>query len=188
MPVADKTFRALKLSQEIVDLYRDHLSSESLTGVITDFSDDFVYLSLFSESGLANGISVVFRRDITRMRWSGNALGSIAQLVEASGAKVVKPPVMLGSIETIIRSVNDAFGYVNVMIERADNGITFIGEIIDLDRDTLVLGAYGTFSGRDRSKLLLSCDEITRVDADAEYERSISYLAKQETQGIDRLG
>lgn len=70
-----------------------------------------------------------------------------------------------------------AFGYVNVMTERMNSSITFIGEIQELDAETLVLQTYGTFSCRDRSHLMLDIDEITRVDADARYERSVRYLA-----------
>lgn len=183
MAVADKIFAILKLSQEIVDLHRDHLSDESLTGVVADFSDEFVYLSLFSDAGLANGICVVYRADITRMRWSGNERRSIAQLVEASGAKAERPPVALDSIQSVLRSVSAAFGYVNVLIERANDSITFIGEIVELDHDSLVLETYGTFTSRDRGKLMLACDEITRVDAGAAYEKSVSYLASLKSQG-----
>lgn len=180
MAVADQTLRLLKISQEIVDVWRDRSSNGSLIGVVTDFSDEFLYLSLFSEAGMANGIAIVFRRDVTRIRWSGNERGSIAQLVAASGARPARPQVVLDSIQAVLRSVSTAFGYVNVLTEHLDDSITFIGEIIELDRDSLVLETYGTFSTRDRSKLWLSCADITRVDADATYERSVSYLARNE--------
>ncbi|GGA81624.1 hypothetical protein GCM10011521_19960 [Arenimonas soli] len=171
--------KVLKLSQEVVDVYRDELSNESLTGVITDFSDDFLYLSLFTESGAANGISIVFRHDITRMRWSGNERQAIAELIEAAGSKATKPRIELESIQSVLKSVSDTFGYVNALIERIDDSITFIGEIAELDEESLVLDTYGTFSTRDRSKLLLRCQDLTRVDADASYERSVALLARK---------
>lgn len=179
MTIADQTLRLLKIGQEIVEVWRGRISNESLTGVVSDFSDEFLYLSLFSEAGLANGIVIVFRRDVTRIRWSGNERAAIAQLVTASGAKPARPPVVLDSIQAVLRSVSNAFGYVNVLTEHLDDSITFIGEIIELDWDTLLLETYGTFSSRDRSRLLLSCADITRVDADAAYERSVAYLARR---------
>ena len=179
MAVADKILKVLKLSQELVDVYRDELSNESLTGVVTDFSDEFLYLSLFNDSGAANGISVVFRRDITRMRWSGNERQSIAELIEAAGAKATKPRVELDSMQTVLKSVSAAFGYVNVMIEHVDDSITFIGEISELDEESIVIDTYGTFSTRDRSQLFLRCQDLTRVDADASYERSVAQLARK---------
>lgn len=53
MSIQLKTLEKLKESQTLVDLYRDHLSNESLTGVVTDYSSSFVYLSLFSDAGLS---------------------------------------------------------------------------------------------------------------------------------------
>lgn len=177
MRLSTKTFAMLRQEGCLLDLYRDHLQNESLTGIITDFTDDFIYLSLFDDSGAANGISVVWRRDVTRIRWGGNERDSIATLVKACGAQPVAPKLQLDSLETVLRSVRAAFGYVNVMTERMDNSITFIGEIQELDAETLVLQTYGTFSSRGRSHLMLDIDEITRVDADARYERSVYYLA-----------
>lgn len=59
MSIQLKTLKKLKESQTSVDLYRDHLNNESLTGVVTDYSSSFVYLSLFSDAGLSNGIATV---------------------------------------------------------------------------------------------------------------------------------
>lgn len=177
MRLTTKILQSLRESQEIVDLYRDYLSSESLTGVVTDVSDDFLYLSLFDDSGAANGIAVCYRSDITRLRWGGNERASIATLVSASGAKPVAPKLKLETIESVLRSVRAAFGYVNVLTERMNSDITFIGEIEELDAESLLLQTYGTFSSRDRSRLLLRLDDITRVDADARYERSVRLLA-----------
>ena len=179
--VADQALRILKLSQEIVDVYRDHLENDSLTGVVADFSDEFVYLSLISENGTANGIAVVYRSDINRLRWGGNARQAIAQLVDAAGTKPTKPTISLESLESVLRDVSKTFGYVNVLTERVDNSETYIGEISELDSDTLILDTYGTFISRDRSKLLLNCADITRIDADAPYERSVRFLAKKES-------
>lgn len=180
MSVATSALHQLKLRQEHVDLYRDHLCSESLSGVITDYSADFVYLSLFSDSGLPNGIAVCCRNDITRIRWEGNERRSIAELVVAAGSRPTAPPLVLDSIHSILHSVAAAFGYVNVLTERMDDSVTFIGEIVEMDEDSLLLNTFGTFSCRDRSKLLLSTSEITRVDADAAYEKSVAYLARKE--------
>lgn len=183
MAVADKILRELKSSQALVDVYRDGLGKESLTGVVTDFSDALLYLSLFTESGDANGISIVFRDDVTRMRWLGNERKSIESLIQAAGSKPVRPRIMLDSIQSVLKGVAESFGYVNVLIERIDDSMTFIGEIAELDQDSLVLDAYGTFSTRDRSRLYLCCSDLTRVDADAAYERSVALLARQAAGG-----
>lgn len=175
MSIADRTFLQLKRDGEIVDLYREHFDEESLTGVLSDFSDDLAYLSLFAEDGRANGIAIVFRSDITRLRWSGNERKSIAELVAITGTKPTQPAIRLDSIESVLRDVSDALSYVNILTERANRDVTFIGEILELDSEMLILETYGTFSSRDRGKLMVACREITRVDADAAYERSVRY-------------
>jgi hypothetical protein len=177
MRVSEKMLGLLKERQEYVDLYRDHFSGDSLSGVITDYSDAFVYLSLFSDSGRANGVAVCFRHDVTRIRWGGNERKSLAELVEAAAAEPTAPPLVIDSIDSVLHSVSSRFGYVNLLTERASPDITFIGEIVELDAESVVLHEFGTFSRRDRSYLLIKLDEITRIDADADYEKSVAYLA-----------
>lgn len=179
MSIEHRALQQLQISQEIVEVYRDHLTSESLIGVISGCSDIYVYLSLYSDAGTANGIAIIYRADVTRIRWAGNERRSMAELVAATGATPTRPAVSLQSLQTILEDVSKAFGYVNVLAERMDSGITFMGEIVALDEQSLLLETYGTFSSRDRSKLLLRCEEITRVDADATYERSVSFLARK---------
>lgn len=177
MSITNKTLDLLKQRQECVDLYRDHLSDESLPGVIADYSEQFVYLSLSTESGQANGIAVCWRDDVTRIRWSGNEQQSLTELIEAAAAKPTAPALAIDSLHSVLESVAARFGYVNVLVERMDRNITFIGEIVELDAEVLVLKEFGTFKSRDRSFLLLNLAEITRVDADAGYEKSVAYLA-----------
>ena len=182
MRTSEKTLQFLKQQQEVVDLYRDGISKESLSGVITDYSESFVYLSLFTDSGQPNGIAVCFRHDVTRIRWEGNERRSLSELIAAAGSKPTAPVLAIDSWLSVLESVSDEFGYVNVLTERMDDTITFIGEIVEIDAESVVLNTFGTFSSRDRSKLLLSLSEITRVDADAGYERSVAYLARHDRE------
>ena len=177
MRLSTKSLSMLKESSEIVDIYRDHLSAENLVGIITDFNDNFIYMSLIDDSGKANGISVFYRNDVTRIRWGGNERNSYKSLMQAATSKLATPPLDISSIDLVIRSVSDIYGYVNILTERMESSITFIGEVEDMDIESIILKTYGTFSSRDRSQLLIKIDEITRVDADAQYERSVKFLA-----------
>lgn len=181
MGVQLATLEDLKKSQELVDLYRDYLTRESLTGVITDFSESFVYLSLFDDSGLANGIAVCFIADVTRIRWRGNERLSIQQLVQVQKSTATAPSIDLRSLMAVIESIQTVFGYVNVLTERMHDDITFIGEVEAMDEQALVLHEYGTMATRARSQLLLRMDDISRIDADAAYERSIHTLFSSTT-------
>lgn len=179
MRAMQKTLQMLKERQALVDLYRDHLSDESLSGVISDYSEDFVYLSLFTDAGQANGIAVCFRSDITRIRWEGNERQSLSLMIESTGARPTAPELSIDSLLSVLESVSATFGYVNVLTERIDGSVTFIGEVVEVDAESLVLHTFGTYSSRDRSRLWLNLSEITRIDADASYERSVAYLARK---------
>ena len=180
MTVQLDTLKALKQSQELVDVYRDRRTDESLTGVVTDYSEDFVYLSLVSDSGLQNGIAVVFADDVTRIRWQGNQRESIQQLMEKKQTRLAAPEIRLETLIDVLNSVSEAYGYVNVHTEGMDDRITFIGEIQSMDMGAVVLHEFGTMTSRDRHRLLLRLDEITRVDAGASYEEDIKLLASNE--------
>jgi hypothetical protein len=181
MSVYLNTMQRLKQSQELVDLYRDYVSDESLTGVVTDYSESFVYLSLFSDEGLPNGIAVVFITDVTRIRWGGNVRRSIKQLAEAKKSAPLSPTISLKSLKDVIESIHQLFGYVNVLTERMNGEITFIGEVEEIDEQALVLHGYGTMSTRDRNHMLIGLAHITRIDAEAAYEKDIKFLSTQES-------
>jgi hypothetical protein len=158
-------------------LYRDRLDEESLTGVITAFTDDFVYLSRFSDAGCCNGISIVRFLDIIRIRWEGFERKSIQELIDSKKSKPLNPEINLTSIRSIIDSVQGIFGYVNLFTEEMDPEIAFIGQVIEIDDSYILFEGYGTMRSRDRNKMLLDLSEITRVDVEAQYEKDIVYLA-----------
>jgi hypothetical protein len=184
MNVHLNTIEKLKQSQELIDLYRDHISSESLTGVITDYSDTFVYLSLFSDEGLPNGIAIAYIADVTRIRWGGNVRLSVKQLISAKQSVALAPAIPLDSLKDVIQSVQTHFGYVNVLTERVDEDVTFIGEVVEIDEQALVLHGFGTMRSRDSNHMLLGLENISRIDAEAPYEKSIHFLFMQDRKKL----
>lgn len=177
MLLIDKKLAELKLSQQIVDIYRDRISDESLTGVVADFNKEFLLLSLFSEDGEDNGISVFFRHNITRIRTGGNLRESIYELSKFRATKLKFPIISLKSLDDILTSIQTIYGYVNIHTEFMNDDICFIGHVIEQDENWLSLNGYGTMTTRDSNTLLLEKEEISRVDAGAKYEESIKFLA-----------
>ena len=170
------TVKTLKQNQELIDLYRDDISSESLTGVISNYSDELIYMSLFTDEGLPNGISVFYWQDITRIRWGGNLRDPIGKLILLNESKPQISDINLDSLRLALESIQSEFGYVNILTESVDPSITFVGEISEIDQEALVLNSYGTMSTLDRNFQLMTLEVISRVDAGASYENSIYQL------------
>lgn len=80
---------------------------------------------------------------------------------------------------TILSSIQDQYGYVNLHTEFMNDDVCFIGEITNQDSAWVSLLGYGTLTSRDANTLLLGKEEISRVDAGAKYEESIKFLASK---------
>ncbi len=83
----------------------------------------------------------------------------------------------------MIESVQNTFGYVNLIAEFLEDNISFIGEVAEQDSVWLLLRCYGTMSTLEKAGMLLDKAEISRIDAGSKYEESISYLA---THGVGK--
>lgn len=88
----------------------------------------------------------------------------------------VAPEVNLATLKDIIESVQKQFGYVTVAAEEINPDEIYIGEVVSVDADHLILNEYGPKDAMDRSMLVLDMNEITLVDADGKYERTILFL------------
>lgn len=165
----------------MVDIYRDELCDESITGIISDFNDDFIYLSIFDSSGLSDGISIIRTIDITRVNWDGDGRDAIQLLIDKKNSKPLVPEIELANISTIIKSTQKKFGYSTFHIEEIDSDVCFIGKVIEMDDNYLLMDNYSTMSGRDNNKILLRISDITRIEAEASYEKDIVYLTNQKS-------
>ncbi len=178
MSLLSKKFREYKLSQEIVDIYRDHLTDESITGYIADFNKEFIVLNCYTDEGENNGISLFYIDDITRIRAKGNIREAIKALAQHKNTKFDSYKIDLKSMSSILNSVQEIFGHVCIHTESMDNQICFIGSIKDEDKEWVELVSFGAMSNLDIKQLILKNDEISRIDAGGKYENAIDYLAK----------
>ncbi len=178
MSLLTKKFREYKLSQEIIDVYRDRLDDESITGIIADFSSEFMLLNCLTEKGENAGISVFYIEDITRIRAKGNIRQSLKDLSQRNKTRFKSYKINLTSINTVLSSVQESFGYVSLSTEEIlQDQECFIGSIKHEDKDWIALNSFGTMSNRDIKQLILKKDDITCVDAGGKYENAINYLA-----------
>ncbi len=178
MSVFTNMLERLKKEKILFDLYRDDLVNDCLTGILTDYNEKCCHLSLVDEDGTDNGISVVKTDDISRIRWDGNARDSLKILMKEKKTKLLSPSISIGSLREVIESIQNHFGYVNIHTEYMNDDICFIGEIEDIDDDHMIVNECGTMSSRDRHRMLVPMDQISRIDAEAQYEKDIVFLSK----------
>tara|TARA_A100000171_G_scaffold34837_1_gene33345 strand:+ start:12876 stop:13415 length:540 start_codon:yes stop_codon:yes gene_type:complete len=164
--IEDKTF---------VDVYTDSYD-ESTYGFIIDFNDTFLVLDSFDDDSKANGIVVFFRENITRIRWGGNEISSVYSLIDTSEKASTSIDIDLSSIQNILKSMNASYGYINVSIQDIDSGICFIGEITEMDDETIVINEYGSKKSLDRTNIMISIRDITKVEAGGQYEKGLVQL------------
>jgi|GEM_PF-3492586 len=167
----------LVASSSVIKLWRCDIDSEDpFTGVILDYDGSFfVFGFVNDDDGTTDGISVMRTGDVTSIESGGNMLSSIEKLMADEKAAFNKKEIDLSSIKNAIKSVQDNYGYVAIHSEYSSEGY-FIGTVDKIDDQYVLLNKYGSMSALDRGKVLLPLQDISRVDADARYEKSIVKL------------
>ncbi|MEM0541110.1 hypothetical protein WFZ85_00625 [Flavobacterium sp. j3] len=175
MNIQTKYIEKLKAEKIFSDIYTDRYD-ESIYGFIFDFNEEFLILEQFTDIGEADGIAVLKRENISRIKWLGNSIktAEIFALKAITNENIGK--IKIDNIQNIIKSIQNEFGYVTLYIQDVDSEMCIIGEIIEMDADTLIIKEYGTYASLDRKMLMLSIHEITKVECDGQYERNLHEL------------
>ncbi len=172
MKIANKTLETLQTKDIYVDIFTDHYD-ESFFGFVRVFNDNFLLLEHYNEDGFYNGIVIFKRQDITRIRWDNNEIESASRIITRHEQIKELPSVCIDTIDSIIKSVDKAFGYVSLQIQDINSNWKIIGQVQEMDTETIVIKEFGTMSTLDRGMLMLSIDDITRVDAGGLYENNL---------------
>ncbi len=151
MSVLDKYLQELQSSGELVNVYREHTEGNSaLLCRINAISSFAVYATNFNDDGEYDGVMVFRKDDITRLRWDDNELEAQRRLVERVKDIPVAPKLNLDDIPKIVESVQKHFGYVSIATEEINDEVIYIGEVVSVDDDFLVLNEYGSKDALDR--------------------------------------
>lgn len=189
MSVLDKYFQELQSSGELANIYRERTEGKSgRLCRINSVSSFAVYATNFNDDGEYNGIMVFRTDDVTRVRWGDNELEAQRRLIERVKEMPIAPELNLGNISEIVESVQKHFGYVSIATEELNDEVIYIGEVVSIDEDFLVLNEYGFKDALDRSMLILRTPEVTRIDADDKYLKTILYLHTQSNKSLDVSG
>ncbi|WP_295122446.1 hypothetical protein [uncultured Chitinophaga sp.] len=175
MSVESKYLGKLKHYQTFVDVSIDRYDDFDF-GFIVDYNDEFLLLERFDSEGLYDGFSLLMRDRISRIRWGGNEITSVSKLIDPSQREDGDNPVEIAPLEDMLRMFNERFGSVTIHVQDVKDDICFIGEIHELDNETLVLYEFGTKVSLDRRYIMLSLDDITRVDANSQYIKTLERI------------
>ncbi|MBK9249996.1 MAG: hypothetical protein IPM69_18300 [Ignavibacteria bacterium] len=173
-----KYIEKLKSEQILAEVYTDKYD-ESFCGFVVDYNPEFIVLEIFDDDCNYDGVTILLISNISRIRWAGNDLESRAYLIDISKRYNGVLSFDLSSMHAVLQSVEKLFNHINVQIQDIDTGICFIGQIHEIDDMSIVIKEYGTFSTLDRRFIMLSLDDITRIDANAQYENSLMRLYKE---------
>ena len=162
----------LKDSKTLVILFRDEFDDSSI-GFIVDISEDFILLEEVDDNGKLDGIVILRIEDITRVRWEGNELNSLSKLIDLKERIKGLNAIDISNKYYALDSVFQKFKHIGIHIEEIDNGVLFIGEIAEIDADTIILHEFGTKSNLDRSFIMLELEDITKIQAGGIYEMGL---------------
>lgn len=175
MNLQTKYLNKLKRENTLADFYTDRFE-ESDFGFVIGFNDEFLVIEKYDDKHNYDGISVLFRSNITRIRWEGNELDCTTRLIDKSKRLVDKVRIDLTSINTILESIFKFYNHITVHIQDIDNTVCFIGQIKEIDQSNIVIHEFGTKTSLDRKFILLSINDITRIDAGGQYENGLQKL------------
>jgi hypothetical protein len=178
MELKTKYLEKLKNEQILADFYTDNYD-ESDYGFIVNFNDDYLLIEKFDDECNYDGLTIFFRHNITRIRWSGNDIESVSKLIDNSRRQKDKLNIDLTSTQTILQCLNKTFNHLTVHIQDIDKAVCFIGQIHEMDDNSIVIHEFGTKSSLDRKFILLGLDDITRIDAGGQYENNLKRLFNQ---------
>jgi len=152
------------------DIYR-----ESFIGYIIRISEDLLLLYSY-EIGKPNGIKIFRLDDITRIRWGTKELDEIESLISLPPNLEAINKITMDNKAVAIKQVQNIFGYVTIHIQSIDKSICFIGEIVEMDDETIIINEFGTIDSQGRAFLLIALQDITRIDSGGIYEEQLLQL------------
>jgi hypothetical protein len=177
----------LKVAQEkglLVNIYRDHHDDSPRFCRINAVSEYCIYATCFNDDGEYDGVTICRKDHVTRIRWGGTDRESQRRLVERSGIIPAAPEVNLATLKDIIESVQKQFGYVTVAAEAINRDTVYIGEVVSVDAEHLILNEYGSKDAMDRSTLVLDMDEITLIDAMGSMKKQFSFSTTRSNKAL----
>lgn len=172
-----KILEKVKSENIFVDIFRDSMEDAPLFGLVKGYSHEFVKLLKIDSGGEYDGYAILFIDDITRIRWGGIERSSLEKLAQLKNETLTREAeIDLSGLAAALMAIQERFGYVSLYAEERVRNAAFIGQLEEVQEETILLREFGTISNLDRSFLAVRLRDISRVDFDSRYERDLLRL------------
>lgn len=175
MSIQTKYLDKLKHDQTFVHIIVDKYE-ESHYGFIIDFNNELLSIERFNSDFNYDGLVIIKRDSISKVRWGGNDVISTSILIDESKRSKNLHHIDITSIATALSSMYDSFGHITVFMQDIDVSQFYVGQIHEMDSESIVINEFGTKGTLDRKFILINIEEITRVDAGGQYENNLTRL------------
>ena len=175
MGLKAKYLEKFKDENILADFYTDNYE-ESDFGFVIEFNEDYLLIESFDSDCKYDGIITFLRQDVTRIRWFGNEIESVHKVIDLSKRQKEKIDIDLTSIRSILESVQALYNHITVYIQDVDKDVCFIGQIHEIDDETVVIHEFGSKISLDRKFIILSLNDITKISANGHYENILMKL------------
>ena len=87
-----------------------------------------------------------------------------------------KSSINLENINSLVVDLAKEFSVLTIYTQHLAKDICFVGQVEEIDDNTLLFHEFGTTSTLDRKYLLISVEEITKIEVNGHYEKNITKL------------
>jgi hypothetical protein len=150
----------------VVDLYRERLVDEPLSGRVLQVSEELVVLQLLDDACRHAGICAVRLPDVSRLVHGNRELLDQARVAEPIVWTEVGEIV---DIPSAVEALAQRYTVVLLHTERIAADVAIVGALVAADAEHILLSALGAPRTLDRYTVVLALDEITRVEVDSPY-------------------
>lgn len=183
-----KILEKVRSENIFVDIFRDSMEDAPLFGLVKSYSHEFVKLLKIDSGGEYDGYAVIFIDDITRIRWGGIERSSLEKLAQLKNETLTREAeIDLSSLSSVLNGIQERFGYVSLYAEERIRNAAYIGQLEEVQEETIVLREFGTISALDRSFLAVRQRDISRVDFDSRYERDLLRLHSIRQKDLENI-
>ena len=174
----------------LVEIRRSIPNCDLVVGTILDSTSDFVLIQRLDDSVFYDGYALFRKKDISEIR-DVSGEGFQTRALDLMDSFPVYPDGLdVSSLEALVRTFARIFPLVTVHVEQRNPNVCFIGRIVELNNNDLILRLINE-NARFKKKLKkFELSKITRFEWGGLYEKALDIAAEYtggnpEEEGLD---